>query len=114
MENRLSIPKTHDGGSNCLMLSHSGVIVSGGKDGTIKLFDTIIGRNKGVLLGHKGPIYGIVQPDVNKNNIISCSDDKTLIYWTLDHLQALKTIFSPSGRPLRALIKVPSFLGSKN
>lgn len=59
-ENRLSIPKTHDGGSNCLLLTSSGAIVSGGKDGTVKVFDTIIGRNKGVLMGHKGPVYGIV------------------------------------------------------
>ena len=113
-ENRLSIPKTHDGGANCLLLTAGGLIASGGKDGSLKLFDTVIGRNKGVLLGHKGPIYSIVQPDLLMNYVITCSDDKTLIFWTLDHLQALKTVHSPSGRPIRALIKVPTFLLSQD
>lgn len=63
-ENRLSIPKTHEGGSNCLLLTAAGLIASGGKDGSLKLFDTIIGRNKGVLLGHQGPIYSVIQPDL--------------------------------------------------
>ena len=104
-ENRLAIPKTHPGGSTSLLLTAQDKIVSGGRDGEIKIFDTMIGRSKGVLKGHSGAVWGLVQPDPSEEIVVSCSEDKSLIFWNLEFLSSYKIVASPQSRPVRAMIR---------
>ena len=102
-DNRLAIPFTHKDSSRCLLFHTKGVIVSGGKDGEIKLFDPTIGQSKGILVGHKDTVWKMVE--MPGEALVSCSEDHSLKFWNLDLMNCYKTIISPQNKPIRSLVR---------
>ena len=102
-DNRLAIPFAHQDGSRCLLFHTKGVIVSGGKDGEIKLFDPTIGQSKGILVGHRETVWKMIE--MPGEALVSCSEDHSLKFWNIDLLNCYKTIVSPQNKPIRSLIR---------
>lgn len=103
-DNRLAIPFTHKDGSRCLFFHSKGIIVSGGKDGEIKLFDPTIGQSKGLLVGHKDTVWKMVE--MPGEALVSCSEDHSIKFWNIDLLNCYKTIVSPQNKPIRSMLRL--------
>lgn len=77
----------HDGGVNSLLLTSTNQLVSGGKDGHIRVW-------KGhecihSIPAHRGVVYGL--QEVN-NSIVSCSRDKSIKVWNMESLKPLQKL----------------------
>lgn len=103
-DNRLAIPYAHKDCSRCLLYMAKGIIVSGGKDGEIKLFDPTIGQSKGVLVGHKDTVWKMIE--MPGEALVSCSEDNSIKFWNTDLMNCYKTIVSPQNKPIRCLVRL--------
>ena len=78
------IIKEHNGIIFCLIQLKSGILASSSGDQTIKLFN-IKGNNYELLQTldfHKDNVYKIIEP--NNKSLISCSKDKSIIFYKLN------------------------------
>jgi WD40 repeat protein len=57
-----------------------GRIASASSDGTVRLWDVILGDADNVLEGHKDEVTDLIQ--ITDGRIVSCSADNTMRIWT--------------------------------
>ena len=77
----------HDGGVNSLYFSSTNLLVSGGKDGHIRVW-----KNKecvNSIPAHRGVVYGLIEVGAY---IVSCSRDKTIKVWEMESLKPVQKI----------------------
>ena len=77
------ISKEHKGRINCLIKFPDGKIASGGQDSKIKIWDIDKKYCLATLEGHSSIIWDIKY--LNKNKLISASDDNSCKLWNLDN-----------------------------
>lgn len=77
----------HDGGVNCLLLTSSNQLVSGGKDGHVTVWKAQ--ERIKTIPAHRGVIYGIIEVG---EFLISCSRDKSIKVWEMESLKPLQKI----------------------
>lgn len=77
----------HAGGVNSLLFTSSNRLISGGKDGHIRVWN----GNECLrsIPAHRGVVYGL--KEVNYN-VISCSRDKTIKVWDMESLKPLQKL----------------------
>lgn len=102
-DNRLAIPLANREGTKCLLYHTKGFIVTGGKDGEIKLFDPTVGQSRGILVGHRDTIWKMIE--MPGEAFLSCSEDHSVKFWSLDISSCYKTLISPENKPIRSLIR---------
>lgn len=103
-ENRLAIPKASEGGCASICHMSDGMLASGGRDGVIKLFDTLIGMNKGVMYGHRDQVWGMVE--MPGEALVSISEDHSMKFWNTELRAETKTVMSPQNKPIRSLLRI--------
>lgn len=77
----------HDGGVNSLYFSSTNLLVSGGKDGHIRVW-----KNKecvNSIPAHRGVVYGLIEVGAY---IVSCSRDKSVKVWEMESLKPVQKI----------------------
>lgn len=75
----------HPGGVNSLLVSTKHQLISGGKDGHLRVWN---GKDCiKEIPAHRGVIYGLIEI---KNCIVSCSRDKSIKVWDLETLKPLQ------------------------
>ena len=77
----------HDGGVNSLCISSTNLLISGGKDGHIRVW-----KNKecvNSIPAHRGVVYGLIEVGAY---IVSCSRDKTIKVWEMESLKPVQKI----------------------
>ena len=77
----------HDGGVNSLYFSSTNLLVSGGKDGHIRVW-----KNKecvNSIPAHRGVVYGLIEVGAY---LVSCSRDKSIKVWEIESLKPLQKI----------------------
>jgi WD40 repeat protein len=77
----------HDGGVNSLYFSSTNLLVSGGKDGHIRVWKDQECVNS--IPAHRGVVYGLIQVGAY---IVSCSRDKTIKVWEMESLKPVQKI----------------------
>lgn len=70
---------------NCLALweGYQMLLISGSSDHTIRIYDILSGECVCVLLGHADAVLGVTIIDNDHPKVVSCSEDLTLIQWSL-------------------------------
>lgn len=110
---RFTIPKVHyTGHPVCLLHSITGLILSGGDNGEISIFEPLLGKRQYSQNCHSGRIWGIAE--MPGDSIVTVSEDHYLKFWDfnrkireIDDALSLKTrIISPQNRPLRCLKRI--------
>jgi len=77
----------HDGGVNSLCFTSTHLLISGGKDGHIRVW-----KNKecvNYIPAHRGVVYGLIEVGAY---IVSCSRDKTIKVWEMESLKPVQKI----------------------
>ncbi len=77
----------HDGGVNSLCFTSSHLLISGGKDGHIRVW-----KNKecvNSIPAHRGVVYGLIEVGAY---IVSCSRDKSVKVWEMESLKPVQKI----------------------
>jgi predicted 2-oxoglutarate/Fe(II)-dependent dioxygenase YbiX len=94
----------HEGAVLCLASLPSGLMVSGGADGLLRLWSTE-GEPRGVLHGHTSWVWALVP--LEKGLLASASEDGTVRLW---HTATATEASAPvqAGAPVRALAALPS------
>ena len=64
-------------------------MVVSGSDSSIDVWDAEAGKHVAALAGHSGPVHALV---VNKNRLLSASDDRTIRLWALGTWEGLQTV----------------------
>lgn len=62
------------------------LLVSGGLDGTVRVWDPVAGQLLAILEGHTGPVHGVALT-ANGQLLASCSQDGTVRQWSIDRVQ---------------------------
>ena len=73
-----------------------GRVASASADGTVRLWDVVLGDADNVLEGHKGEVTDVIQ--LEDGRLVSCSADKTLRIW---NAPAAKNRENVKGRTVR-------------
>ncbi|KAL8538391.1 hypothetical protein ACS0TY_000402 [Phlomoides rotata] len=68
----------------CVSASGRTYIVTGSKDNTVRLWDSLSQRCIGVGVGHMGAVGSVAFSQKNRNFFVSGSSDRTLKVWSLD------------------------------
>lgn len=68
----------------CVSASGRTYIVTGSKDNTVRLWDSLSQRCLGVGVGHMGAVGAVAFSQKNRNFFVSGSSDRTLKVWSLD------------------------------
>jgi WD40 repeat protein len=77
----------HDGGVNSLCFTSTHLLISGGKDGHIRVW-----KNKecvNSIPAHRGVVYGLIEVGTY---IVSCSRDKSIKVWEMESLKPVQKI----------------------
>lgn len=98
---KVSINVAHIDSILRLKLLSSGLLASAGKDGHIKLFETQLGQCQTTLTGHTDWVWGL--DEIPGECLVSCSDDKTMKFWSIDNKICYKTVISPQNRGIRCM-----------
>ena len=77
----------HDGGVNSLCFSSTHLLISGGKDGHIRVWNGQECIHS--IPAHRGVVYGL--QEIHKR-IVSCSRDKSIKVWEMETLKPLQKI----------------------
>jgi WD40 repeat protein len=77
----------HDGGVNSLCFTSTNLLISGGKDGHIRVWNNKECVNS--IPAHRGVVYGLIQVGAY---IVSCSRDKTIKVWEMESLKPVQKI----------------------
>lgn len=77
----------HDGGVNSLLFTSTNQLVSGGKDGHIRVWK----GHKCIhsIPAHRGVVYGLQEIG---NRVVSCSRDKSIKVWDMETLKPLQKL----------------------
>ncbi|MEN9743098.1 MAG: hypothetical protein RLZZ65_903 [Bacteroidota bacterium] len=92
--NELRCFQAHQDACTAICLSPDGLIISGGKDGHIRAWDTE-GQKRFAFPAHKGTIYGLAL--LSDQVFVSVSRDKTIKIWELSTQKIIQKI-EMSGR----------------
>ncbi|MEU0617738.1 AAA family ATPase [Streptomyces albogriseolus] len=93
-----------------------GLLVTGGSDGVIRLWDPFAPRSEthGPLTGHQGPVTALAalpHPDADRDLLVSaCSDDTSIRVW--DYQTGQEVLRLITGAPVTSLAVLP--VGSAN
>jgi sugar lactone lactonase YvrE len=87
----------HDEISKCVAVSPDGrLVVSGGKDKAVSLWNASDGRKLNFLTGHTGTVFSVgFSPDTQM--LFSASYDKTIKLWRVSDGKLIKTVNTPKG-----------------
>jgi WD40 repeat protein len=77
----------HDGGVNSLCLTSTNLLISGGKDGHIRVWKDQECVNS--IPAHRGVVYGLIEVGAY---IVSCSRDKIIKVWEMESLKPVQKI----------------------
>jgi WD repeat-containing protein 61 len=77
----------HDGGVNSLLFTSTNLLISGGKDGHIRVWNNQECLH--AIPAHRGVIYGIIEVGAY---LVSCSRDKSIKVWEMETLKPLQKI----------------------
>jgi WD40 repeat protein len=102
--------QAHINACTALALDFQGWLLTGGKDGYIRLWD-LQGAKKASVPAHKGNIYQLVK--LSDTCFASCSTDKSVKIWSLDSLtvlQKLEATRHADRRSINALIQTDTYL----
>jgi WD40 repeat protein len=111
LDTKSTVVDANQAGVSCLVFSSDGRnLVSGGRDGSLKLWETQTGKLQGTFLGHSLPVKGVAIT-ANGNMIASGGWDKTVRVWDVststerlrlaDNLYPVHTVnFSPDSKML--------------
>ncbi len=92
--------KGHKGRVQALAkVPHSSLMISGGDDATLILWDPIHGTEIRTFSGHRDWIRAVALPETGQQ-VVSISDDRTIRIWTVDNGVLEKTISHHMGWPL--------------
>jgi platelet-activating factor acetylhydrolase IB subunit alpha len=88
--NAVELPKVAcDGGARVwAKVAPGGVVASGSRDNSIRLWNTATGNCEAVLEGHENWVRGLVF-HANGKFLLSCSDDKSVRVWDLSRRAAV-------------------------
>ena len=97
-------------GAVAAVAAHGDALVSGGEDGTVRIWDLAEARPVRQRRGHTGWVYAVaISPD--GRTIASAGDDATIRLWRLDtgestgvlsgHLRRIRSLVIHCGRPAR-------------
>jgi len=96
----------HQGQVQSLRWSHGGrLVLSGGDDGTIRLWETDNGREELCLEGHEGKVYSAVL-GLDGGYILSGGSDKSVKLWKISSGKCLRTLEGHEG-PVNAVAFCP-------
>ena len=87
--------KAHEGKVACICKIDENVIVSGGEDHCIKVWNIKEGNCVGTLYGHNGIVNHIVKSmvsDLERIVLISVSDDKSVKIWNVNKRECIGEI----------------------
>ena len=59
------------------------LVITGSEDGTLRVFDMLSGESLCVLVAHTQGVLGCTIANKNDPVIISCSNDLSLVQWSL-------------------------------
>jgi hypothetical protein len=95
---------------NCLSLweGYQMLLISGSSDNTIRIYDILSGECVCVLVGHRDSVLGVAIIDNDCPKIVSCSEDLTLIQWSLQDI--IGDFFCTDDDNLGARNIVPAYL----
>lgn len=80
----------HPESTQCLSFSYNGqTAVSGGRDGTVRLWNLTSGKQIGYAQGHKEYVRAIEYSPV-EHKALSGADDSVILLWDIDKMQVLK------------------------
>eukprot|EP01034_Spumella_vulgaris_P022276 gene22276-28392_t len=73
---------------NCLSLweGYQMLLISGSSDNTLRVYDILSGECVCVLVGHADSVLGVTIIDNDNPKIVSCSEDLSLIQWSLQDI----------------------------
>ena len=77
----------HDGGVNSLLFTSTNLLISGGKDGHIRVWKNQECLNS--IPAHRGVVYGLIEVGAY---IVSCSRDKSIKVWEMESLKPVQKI----------------------
>lgn len=77
----------HDGGVNSLLFTSTNRLISGGKDGHIRVWNDQECAH--AIPAHRGVIYGLIEVG---GHLVSCSRDKSIKVWDSETLKPLQKI----------------------
>lgn len=89
--NELVVQKAHEGGTNAVLLFPSAhTLLTGGKDGHLRLWDLITLQELQSIPAHYQTIYGLEACGVA--SFVTTSMDKTIKIWNTDELKVIQRI----------------------